>query len=439
MNKIKYIYLFLLVSTISCSDYLDIEPVGQVIPKSVQEYRSFLTSAYGIPKSHKVLTTYSSDELQLSKSAQGIEQYKDIFTWNNTNPNPQTRSFPYTSFYTTIFYTNHVINNEDNMEGDSNTKNQLVGEAYALRAIQYFDLVNLYAKPYSKSTANTDMGVPITTEYDSEKEYPKQTVKKVYDLILEDITEAEKRINVSQQEIGYNYRFSTIAVKSLKARVLLYQNKWQQAIDAAEEALAIKSTLINLNTDNSKMPSEYNSVESILALDIVSSFDIATNAQISNDLINSYDKVNDLRFGLYFSKSNNNGYNAIKNSNIKFKCSYRTSELYLNIAEALTQLNKIDLAKAKLIEFTKTRYTPEGWNTYKTNINSLNKDDLLTEILKERKREFAIEGHRWNDLRRTTQKQIIKTYNGKTYSLKQNDERYTIPFPKNAVINNPNL
>lgn len=439
MNKLKYILFAFLSTLIACNDYLDIEPVGQVIPKSVKEYRSFLTSAYNISKYHKVLTTYSSDELQLNKNAQGVEQYKDIFIWNTTNPDPKSRVFPYASFYTSIFYANHVINNAKNMQGDTNAKNQLVGEAYAFRAMQYFDLINLYAKPYNESSAETDAGVPITTEYDSEKEYPVQSVKKVYDLILNDITQAETLINITEQKIGYNYRFSVIAIKSLKARVLLYQNKWQEAINTVEEVLAIKSTLVNLNTSASKMPSEYDSPEAILALDIVSSLEIASNAEISNSLINSYDKENDLRFNLYFSKNNNNKYNAIKNANAKYKCSYRTSELYLTMVEALAQLNKTTLAKTKLIEFTKTRYTPTGWNAYKTKINSLNKDALLTEILEERKREFAIEGHRWNDLRRTTQPEITKIYDGKTYTLKQNDERYVIPYPKDATINNPNL
>lgn len=440
MKKIKYIILFIsYITLVSCDDYLDIEPVGKVIPKTVEDYRSFLTSAYSISKSHKILTTYSADELKLSKDSQGVEQYKDIYTWNVTNPDPRKRNFPYTSFYTTIFYTNHIINNTEKIEGDNTAKNQLVGEAYALRAMQYFELINLYAKPYNASSASSDKGVPITTEYDSEKEYPVQTVEKVYNLILNDITEAEKRLNIQQQKTGLNYRFSKIAVKSLKARVLLYQNKWQEAISTTEEALAIKSDVNNLNTDASKMPSEYNSAESILALDEVSSFDIAVKTQISNSLINSYNKVDDLRFALYFSKNTDDSYNARKNANAKYKCSYRTSELYLTMAEALTQLNKTDLAKAKLIEFVKNRYTPTGWNIYKTKINSSSKEALLTEILEERKREFAIEGHRWNDLRRTTQSEITKTYDGKTYTLKKNDSRYVIPFPKNAIINNPNL
>lgn len=439
MKKLKYIFFALVGTLVACDDYLDIEPVGKVIPKSAQEYRSLLTEAYAINKSHKILSAYSADELQLSDKTQGVEQFKDIFIWNRTNPDPQKLNFSYANFYKTIFYANNVINNAEKMEGNAIEKNQLVGEAYALRAMQYFDLINLYAKPYNKSSANSDSGVPITTEYNSEKEYPVQSVEKVYNLILNDIAEAEKRLNIHQQKIGFNYRFSKIAVKSLKARVLLYQNKWEEAINATEKALSIKSTLTDLNTNATKMPSEYDSEEQILALDNVSSLEIASNARISDGLINSYDKINDLRFSLYFSKNTDDSYSARKNANAKYKCSYRTSELYLILAEALTQLNKTNLAKAKLIEFAKNRYTPTGWNAYKIAINSLSKEALLTEILEERKREFAIEGHRWNDLRRTTQPKITKTFGGKTYVLEQNDERYVIPFPKEAIINNPNL
>ena len=64
---------------------------------------------------------------------------------------------------------------------------------------------------------------------------------------------------------------------------------------------------------------------------------------------------------------------------------------------------------------------------------------LLDFIAQERQREFAVEGHRWFDLRRTTQKQIIHTFNGENYTLIENDPRYTLPFPLDARLNNPEL
>jgi len=438
MKKIIYT-LFVALSFSACDDYLDIEPVGQVIPTTVEDYRSFLTAAYAITKESKILTTYRSDELSLSSSSVGIEQYEDLYIWNDLNPSPLTRAFPYASIYNIIFYTNHVLNSADTMVGEALEKEQLLGEAHALRALQYFDLINLYAKPYDKASANTDAGVPITTEYDADKDYVVGTVQDVYDLILSDLNEAEVLIQTNQQTLGYNYRFSTVAVKAFKARVYLYQNEWEKAITAATEALAINNSLQNLNTNSSIMPSEYNSEESILALEMVTSFDMTANASISDDLLAIYNQTDDLRFATYFYMDSDGTYHSSKSADSKFKVTFRTAELYLILAESYAHLNATAEAQEKLIELATNRYTAEGFTVYKTKIEALSAEAVLTEVLEERQREFAIEGHRWNDLRRTTQPLLIKNYNGETYQLDQNDERYVIPFPNDAIINNPNL
>lgn len=438
MKKILFLFVTLLFSA-SCDSFLDIEPVGQVIPNSEEEFRAFITSAYAITSPQKVLTSYRTDELALEYNATGIDQYKDVFIWNDLNTSPLTQAFPYGSFYNIIFYTNYIINSKEDIIGEQTAIDQLVGEAYALRAMQYFELVNLYAKTYNPTTAKTDAGVPITTFYDTDQEYPKQSVEEVYTLILNDLDQAENLINVEKQALGYNYRFSTVAIKAFKARVYLYQKEWQKAINSANEALAINSALQNLNEDNEKMPSEYDSVESILALEIVASFDLVKNASISTDLIAAYHPTEDLRLNLYFNKNANGKMESNKSAETKFKVSYRTSELYLIQAEALAELQKPDLARNSLFELAVNRYTEKGFEDYKLKVNSLDSSDLLKEILEERRRELAIEGHRWNDLRRTDQPEISKLFDGVRYTLKKADERYVIPFPRDAKINNPLL
>ncbi|WP_221409091.1 RagB/SusD family nutrient uptake outer membrane protein [Reichenbachiella versicolor] len=430
------------VLMISCDDYLDIEPVGLVIPKSVEEYRSFLTAAYSFPKQHKILTTYRADEITLNGDELGVDQYQDIYTWNDLNPNLNTIDFPYAVFYTVIFYTNHVIQNEKEITGDQEDIDQLVGEAYALRALQYFDLVNLYGKPYDESNAISDEGVPIVTEYDSERRFAKESIEEVYKLIISDIEESEKRLNIEQQEIGFNYRFSLVAIKSFKARVFLFQKKWQQSIDLALEALAIKPDLMDLNVDESIMSSEYNSIESILALDLVVSLDIIQNAHVSDELITNYDQLEDKRFSNYFKENSDGNYSSKKGTLDNFKCTFRTAELYMILAESYARLGgdqNLNLSKGYLYQLLENRYTPAGLEAYKNRVEPLNADDLIQEILIERQREFALEGHRWNDLRRTTQKKITRLFDGTTYVLEQNDERYTLPFPQDAIINNPDL
>lgn len=438
MKHLKYILIIALLSVISCNKYLDIEPVGKVIPKSVGDYRSFLTEAYSMLIVNKPLLAYRADELVLVKNTNNTLYYKDIYIWNDDNPDPSTNNYPYAQFYKTIFHVNQIIDESDNIAGNLEDKHQLVGEAYAFRAFQYFQLINLYAKHYNSSTSKSDRGVPIVTTYDSNQEFRPKSVSEVYDLILSDIDNAEQRLNVDKQNTGYNYRFSKVALKGFKTRVYLYQKQWQKAIEAANEALAIQSSIVDLNVNNNKMPSEYDTPESILALEPVSSYFISVDTYASDALLGAYDTTHDLRFPLYFNL-NNGHYLIRKNANNKYYCSIRTSDLYLIKSEAYAELNKLNEAKQELIDFTKNRYTAEGWNNLKNQINDMDKTALIAEILKERQREFAIEGHRWFDLKRTTQPKITKTYDSQTYVLEQQDGRYVIPFPKLARVNNPLL
>ena len=113
--------------------------------------------------------------------------------------------------------------------------------------------------------------------------------------------------------------------------------------------------------------------------------------------------------------------------------------MYLNAAEAAAQSDKLPQARTRLLELMQKRYTPEVYVTKATEVKSMNKEALIQEILNERTRELAFEGHRWFDLRRTTRPRIEKVLKGETYILEQDDARYTLQIPRDAVAANPEL
>ena len=113
--------------------------------------------------------------------------------------------------------------------------------------------------------------------------------------------------------------------------------------------------------------------------------------------------------------------------------------MYLTKAETSLKLNNIADAKTTVLSFIKNRYTAAAYVQLEIEVNAMNAADLTNFIYEERHREFAVEGQRWFDLRRTSQKQIVHTVNGEDYTLIQNDPRYTIIYPSDARLNNPNL
>lgn len=427
------------LSTVSCDKYLDIEPEGKIIPKTVEDYKKFLRSGYVQYPKHKSLTTLRTDEVKFVETDnEAFLGIKDIYIYNDFAPSSQTKVFPYTAFYTSIFYANSTIIEGGKTMEAGNEKDQLIGEAYALRAYSYFELVNLYAKSYDTNTAKTELGIVLQNELDIENKGPKSTIEAVYNQIHADLNLAKEYLKVSNFDNKEKYHFTIPAVYALESRVNLYQKNYQAAIESAEKAMTYRSALQNLNTDSKIAYTDYSGVENMMALDDAFSTQERNITYVSSELINAFDKENDLRFLMSFQLDGEN-YRVIKTGDGNTKVSFRTAELYMNKAEALVQLNQLSEAKNTLEQLIVSRYKPEAAATILQKLTGLNQEQFLAFILEERYKEFAFEGHRWNDLRRLDQKQIVHQLGEKEYILKQNDPRYTLPFPLEAKRNNPNL
>ncbi|WP_211999870.1 RagB/SusD family nutrient uptake outer membrane protein [Chitinophaga sp. HK235] len=443
MRKVIYTagLLAALTAFSSCKKYLDIVPVGKVIPTTVEDFRKELDAAYIITSGYdKGLSSYRGDEIKINEARSGdVNQLQPNYFWDENN-GVNILTYDWRGKYQQIFYANHIIDAAPGAkEGTEEQKNQLIGEAYLLRAHTHFTLVNLYGKPYNEATAASDKAVPVITKVDLEKTSPRNTVKEVYNQINADLEAGLALVNVDQYETATSFRFTKLSGLALSARVYLYTHQWNKALEAAKAVLDKKSALVDFNKTNTQ-PTLYNSVETLQAFEQPYNSVTTLTALVSDKLYASYNTTGDLRLKIFYGKDSKNNNTVLKTANNNsYRQSFRVAEMYLIAAEAAAQLNQPEQARNYLNQLKQYRLTPDFYQTEVTRLASLSGNALLQEIYDERFRELSFEGHRWFDLRRTTQPQIVHTIKSKTVTLQAGDPRYTIRIPTDAIANNPLL
>lgn len=442
MKKIITLMIGCVFLFAACDNYLDIQPIGSVIPNSLAEYRALLVRSYKDVSNFgdRGLACFRSDEMQIRDDEYDQNYYMDIECWNDLSPNSYTVSFEWAKYYNVLFIANHVIENRNDIgEGTEKEISQLVGEAYMLRAYMHFLLVNLYGQPYTKPGALNTKSVPLKLDTDLEKVLKCNTVKEVYTSIQSDIDEARKLITETEWEQKFVYRFNMASVEALQSRVSLYKGEWEAAWEAAEIVLAKKAALEDLNDASANLPNSYKSIENITALEMPLNNSVSKASLAAPSFLALYSE-SDLRIDKYFTSADENGFRKNRKAgNNNYLCSFRVGEMYLTSAEAAARIDKLPQARARLLELMQKRYTPGAYSVKVAIVSGMSKDALLQEILNERARELAFEGHRWFDLRRTTRPRLEKVLRGKTYILEANDARYTLPIPKEAIEANPGL
>ena len=417
--------------------FLDIKPVGKVIPTTVPEFRSLITEAYLTVPDDRGLASFRSDEILLDAtlSANDLDSYLDIWRWRDDAADENTATFSWRQFYHVLFIANYVIESENLMTGGSTADiRQMVGEAYMLRAYMHFLLVNLHAPAYTACDPATTKAVPLKLDSDVEGILKRNTVAEVYSWIVKDLETAESYLNVDSWQPGLNYRFTTLSVDALRSRVMLYMGLWKEAREASDRVLAVRNTLAQLPAVN---PSEYNSCENILALEQIMTAQYARSFKVDRDFYRLYSS-SDLRRRAYFSQVTSSNIRLVKGGSNTYCCSFRVGEMLLNAAEAAWHQDDFDDAADYLLTLQRKRYN-DGGAAKEAAVAAMTHDQLLDEILTERARELAFEGHRWFDLRRTTRPEIVRSYRGGTFTLAADDSRYTIRIPIAAITANPGL
>lgn len=161
--------------------------------------------------------------------------YRDAYEYTLSNNQTRLGAF-WTILYRVINNTNNIISKIDASTGTAEKKAQIKGQAYALRANSYLNLVTYYQFNYQVDPQAK--AVPIYTEPTgpTTEGKSKSTVEQVYQLIISDLTEAEKLLPAYQRPGTTKYKINIDVVNGLLARTYLNMGKWDLAAQHALEA-----------------------------------------------------------------------------------------------------------------------------------------------------------------------------------------------------------
>ncbi|HEY9256673.1 RagB/SusD family nutrient uptake outer membrane protein [Chitinophaga sp.] len=454
MKKITtYCLLIIALLTSSCEKFLEVTPKGKFLPQTVADYELFMNdplmadAAYGNEE-------YMTDDLFLndsllsgmndSRTAKAYLWTKDLF--RETDDDAE-----WNSSYRNIYNCNLVLSKIGTATGGTpEDVSRLTAEAKIHRAYHYFHLANLFGNDYQAATAGTDLAVPILLVPDLEAKTFRATVQEVYNQVIKDLNEAigESGLPV----MGRNYIHpGKAAAYALQARVYLYMGNYAAAQQAADAALALKSTLLDYNTFSYPNPAKpTGAVTGRPAVDAnpenlyttTNSFSgVITRFLIHPDLLNILGEK-DLRYVYTFTRLTSKGtpspspYPDYIANYINY--SIGVPEMMLIKAECLARNNGKDEAMGLLNTLRQKRFKAADY----ADLTAATADDALVQVLAERRRELMYHGLRWFDLKRLNhdprfKKDLTRIYKGVSYALPANDARYLLQIAPKIIRINP--
>ena len=245
--------------TTSCSD-LDTNPSGstmsdgqlnEVLAQDPSKLKSEVSGMYANMIEYGAIAQwygdvrhydfgYASTMMMMDASGQDEPSQVSGYNWYNKplrfvdrTANSETTYFIWNQCYKNIKVANDVLKSVD-LENLSDVAKSYVGQAYAMRAFEYFTLIQLYQFTYKGH--EDAAGVPLVTEKTTEAEAnnnPRAVVKDVYKQIMDDLNIAIDYLTDSRSaksEINRQVAYG------LRARVNLVMQNWSDAAADAKKA-----------------------------------------------------------------------------------------------------------------------------------------------------------------------------------------------------------
>tara|TARA_R110002072_G_scaffold125857_2_gene262201 strand:- start:49843 stop:51216 length:1374 start_codon:yes stop_codon:yes gene_type:complete len=450
----------------SCSDdFLEIIPKGRLVAENTEDYDKMLYNLKFVNLSNTTSQVVMGDEVAaVNPYFEGTSlRVQRLFKWEAVIYEADEISNELLVPMEQLYIYNKIINEvPESKNGSEQQKLAIQAEALAGRAWTYFLLINYFGLPYNEATSSTDLGFPIVTEADLVRtDFPRATVKEIYDLIIKDLTTAIPNLPVETEN---RMRMCRDAAKTLLGKVYLYMQKNAEALPLLNEALTrVKSGNIGVGVGLYDHNSSYS------APLLVEDFENIYAKQIANNWVNRANEIvitpetaalygsTDKRLEQQYSPNISSGAPYLTpgvlrrtRGSSQTPIGVRVQDLYLLNAEVKCRLNDLSGSITVLEDFRRHRMPLVDAKVPAAIAG--NQTALLEFIFEERIREFAAFGERWFDLRRLTVDSLIPVnVESVTHTLYDNSDgsvedtfqltknRLILRFPETILLTNPDL
>ena len=323
---------------------------------------------------------------------------------------------------------------------DQAAYNTAKGAALFYRAHLFYQLAQIFAKPYNADSAVLWLGIPLRLTSSLHETLTRATLQATYDKIIADLKTAADLLPPFQ---SYQTQPGKIACYALLARTYLTMQDYDNALVYSDSCLQYKNELMDYNNidPNSYYPFAVFNTEDIFQCEMIKApgyLPINPNYAYADSALYKLYSDNDLRKALFFNpKAAGFSFTGSYSGYNKLFAGIAADEIYLIRAESKARKGDDVEALTDLNTLLQKRYINGTFIPY-TVANTTNVLDL---ILTERRKELCFRGLRWTDLRRLNQegKNIIlqRNLNGTIYTLPPNDNRYVYPIPQPVIDINP--
>jgi hypothetical protein len=476
-RSIFFFGMFAVLILSSCKkDFLEMRPQQSVFTTDVFASLSTARAAVnGLYSQMQSYSYYGRDAFVipevLSDNATRSVKSGNRYTGMNTMTHAATDANVgrmWDQMYRVVINANAIIDNEEKLKGivtplELPELTQLIGEAYAVRALVYFDLAKFFARPLNFTVGGTHLCVPLVLKQPttvSELNYPpRNTAAEVYAQIELDLTEALNRLpqngNVivsgTENSSWFKVRLNRWSTLALKTRIAIFKEDWPSAVAASTEVInsgrytlypfasmvqdfrtqgnaeaifeVANNTNDNAGTDSYAYLCSQQGYGEILATRQSMNRQTGTTASTFKGLYEAYSATDVRRQFVALGNRNSIGgesgvplalkYVNIVNFQENLKI-LRFAEMYLSRAEALGRLALQNNDAAALLSSVSdlnllrnrrdTATISRPLNVTLASVapaGSITVPSYLDTVILERRREFALEGQRLFDLNRT--------------------------------------